>query len=290
MKDTFKFLQVFVGVFGLCPPCTDDENAPSYLCDPCESTVFSGGIAGWVAKKCSYTFVDIEDETEWETAIANKDVFGRVNGAYISGGLPDPEFSEVTRGACQISQVRKQTRTVTLLDVENDATFSIDGLYNFLASKYKGYEFGFVTCDGRFLGFYSNVYVKTWVSMTETNEGDTVWHAEFRYDEQIGSYSQMQLSFLLETVLNVCWIGDIALAGFGGATTVANGATLQIVATIAPTNATDPTVTWSVINGSGTATIDANGLLTGTGAGTVTVVATANDQSGVTETLVITVT
>ena len=38
-------------------------------------------------------------------------------------------------------------------------------------------------------------------------------------------------------------------------------------------------VTWSVNNGTGQATIDSNGLLTGTVAGTVTVTATAKDGS-----------
>lgn len=81
----------------------------------------------------------------------------------------------------------------------------------------------------------------------------------------------------------------------GGATTVAVsgitvnsdssgvkvGESLQLTATITPEEATDKTVTWSVENGTGEATIDGNGLLTGVKEGTVTVKATANDGSGV---------
>jgi hypothetical protein len=290
--NNISFINGFLGAFGVCPPCIDDSNAPNYLCDPCDSTVYSGGIAGWFAKKCNYEFDDITDSTEWETAIANKDVFGRVNGSRISGGLPAPEFTTKKRGSCGQEEVVKQSRVVSLTDAENDLTFTIDALYNFLSNPAKaaGYEFGFVTCDGRFLGWYSNVTVRPFYQIAETDEDDAYWTVEFRYNEQLGTFSQLSLDFLLTLPYNVCWVTSIVVTGFGGATTVADGSTLQMLATILPLNATDSTVTWSVVNGSGTATISVGGLLTATGAGTVTVIATANDASGVTGSIVITVT
>ena len=287
-----SFINGFLGAFGVCPPCIDEDNAPNYLCDPCDSTVYSGGIAGWFAKKCNYEFDDITDSTEWETAIANKDVFGRVNGSRISGGLPAPEFTTKKRGSCGQEEVVKQSRVVSLTDAENDLTFTIDALYNFLSnpSKAAGYEFGFVTCDGRFLGWYSNVTVRPFYQIAETDEDDAYWTVEFRYNEQLGTFSQLSLDFLLTLPYNVCWVTSIVVTGTGNVTTVADGATLQMLAAILPLNATDSTVTWSVVNGTGTATISVGGLLTATGAGTVTVIATANDASGVTGSIVITVT
>jgi uncharacterized protein YjdB len=59
------------------------------------------------------------------------------------------------------------------------------------------------------------------------------------------------------------------------------GSTLQMFATVLPNAATNNTVTWSVTNGTGTANINAAGLLTGITAGTVEVKATANDGSGI---------
>lgn len=290
--NNYKFLNMgFTGVFGVCPPCVDNEFAPDYLCNPCDSTVYSGGIAGWYAKKCSYEFADITDQAEWETAIATKEVFGRVNGSRISGGLSAPDFSTKKRGSCGQEEVVKQSRTVTLTDAENDFDFTVDGLYNFLAdaSKHSGYEFGFVTCDGRFLGWYSNTAIRAYYQVAETDEDDSYWTSEFRYNEQIGSFTQLQLTFLTSIASSVCWVQQIVVTGTGSAITVTNGSTLQMIGTVTPLNATDPTFTWSVVNGSGTATISAGGLLTGTGLGTVTVVATANDASGVVGTLVITV-
>ena len=66
-------------------------------------------------------------------------------------------------------------------------------------------------------------------------------------------------------------------------------ATLQFTATLAPTEATIGAYEWSVEDGTGSATIDENGLVTGVSAGTVDVIATALDGSGVSATLQITV-
>ncbi|GEM_PF-5407606 len=85
-------------------------------------------------------------------------------------------------------------------------------------------------------------------------------------------------------------VASIAVQGQGGASTITTqGGTLQMEATVLPGNATDPTVTWSVSNGTGAATISNNGLLTATSNGTVTVTATANDGSGVSDDAVITI-
>lgn len=83
----------------------------------------------------------------------------------------------------------------------------------------------------------------------------------------------------------------ITVTGAGNVTTVSNGLTLQMSAAVTPTNATDPTIAWSITTPSPSiATIDeTTGLLTATGVGTVTVVAT-NTASGVEGTLAITVT
>jgi len=52
-------------------------------------------------------------------------------------------------------------------------------------------------------------------------------------------------------------------------------------AAVLPVNATDPSVTWSTMNGTGTGTIDVNGLFTAGTVGTVTATATSNDGSGI---------
>ena len=84
-------------------------------------------------------------------------------------------------------------------------------------------------------------------------------------------------------------VTNITVTGAEGATTVEKDKTLQMSAIVEPVEATDKTVAWSVENGTGEASIDESGLLTGVTEGTVTVKATANDASGVVGTLVVTV-
>jgi uncharacterized protein YjdB len=73
-----------------------------------------------------------------------------------------------------------------------------------------------------------------------------------------------------------------------GASSVAKGATLSLTASVMPTAADDPSVTWGVSDVA-KATIDANGLLTALDTGKVTVTATSNNVSSVTATKVVTI-
>ncbi len=63
----------------------------------------------------------------------------------------------------------------------------------------------------------------------------------------------------------------IVVSGAGGAVNVPLDATLQMSAEVFPAEADYKDVKWSVIDGTGSATIDAAGLLTAVSAGTVTV-------------------
>ena len=79
------------------------------------------------------------------------------------------------------------------------------------------------------------------------------------------------------------------------AITVSGDATVKTLtsktytATVTPDGALTKTVTWSVINGTGTATINSSGVLTAGSPGTVTVRATATDGSGVYGELAVTI-
>ena len=82
---------------------------------------------------------------------------------------------------------------------------------------------------------------------------------------------------------SVVLVSSIVTTGQGGATDITTaGGTLQMEATVLPSNASNATYTWSITNGTGTATISATGLVTAQTNGIVTVTATANDGSGIT--------
>ncbi|TFH23071.1 MAG: hypothetical protein E4H10_12710 [Bacteroidia bacterium] len=88
----------------------------------------------------------------------------------------------------------------------------------------------------------------------------------------------------------VILVSDVEIVSPGGASEVISGEDLQFTATVLPVNATNPAVTWSVINGTGSATITSEGLLTGGLPGMVEVLALAQDISGMGDTLELTVT
>jgi hypothetical protein len=84
------------------------------------------------------------------------------------------------------------------------------------------------------------------------------------------------------TGITVTGEGDVSLITM-------NGGTLQLNAEVLPSNAANKTVTWSVANGTGQATISSSGMVTALSDGTVTAKATAVDGSGVYGTLTITI-
>jgi|GEM_PF-2390874 len=65
--------------------------------------------------------------------------------------------------------------------------------------------------------------------------------------------------------------------------------TLQMEAEILPVNALNGTYTWTVIDGTGSATISTTGVLSAVNNGTVSVTATANDGSGTNASVIITI-
>jgi uncharacterized protein YjdB len=85
-------------------------------------------------------------------------------------------------------------------------------------------------------------------------------------------------------------VTSITVSGAGGVSLINSiGGTLQLSASILPANATNQTVSWTISNGTGQATINSSGVVTSVSNGTVTTRATANDGSGVFGTMTITI-
>jgi hypothetical protein len=77
-------------------------------------------------------------------------------------------------------------------------------------------------------------------------------------------------------------VTGITVTGANNATSInRDNRTLQLNKTILPANATNQTVTWSLTNGTGQASINAEGMVTAIASGIVTAKASANDGSGV---------
>lgn len=77
-------------------------------------------------------------------------------------------------------------------------------------------------------------------------------------------------------------VSSIILRGENGVTSITSDkGALRIIAEVSPLIATDPSLTWSVVYGSGLASVNNEGLLTAAGNGIVRVRAEANDGSAV---------
>ena len=76
-------------------------------------------------------------------------------------------------------------------------------------------------------------------------------------------------------------VATITVSGEGGASSInTDGGTLQLTATVLPSDASNKGVSWSIINGAPNATVSSSGLVTALSSGSVTVRATASDGKG----------
>jgi uncharacterized protein YjdB len=89
-------------------------------------------------------------------------------------------------------------------------------------------------------------------------------------------------TLLVNVVSGIVYVSSISVTGEGGLNSIDEpGGTLQLIADVTPADASDKSLTWSLNNGSGRATISSAGLVTAEETGTVTATATANDGSGI---------
>ncbi|PZR20492.1 MAG: hypothetical protein DI539_10600 [Flavobacterium psychrophilum] len=95
---------------------------------------------------------------------------------------------------------------------------------------------------------------------------------------------EITISGQLPAVTNL----EIGVAGNAAAAITVDNGTLQLTASITPAEAS-PEVTWSIVSGDSSATIDANGLVTATDNGTVTVQAVSVQDTTKSDTIEITI-
>ena len=87
------------------------------------------------------------------------------------------------------------------------------------------------------------------------------------------------------------YVTGITVSSAGGVTSIgAPRETLQLYAYISPSNATNTSVTWSIVSGSAYASLSSGGLVTARADGTVVVRATAQDGSGVSGSITLNIT
>lgn len=197
-------------------------------------------------------------------------------------------------GTTDIFSIYLANNFITEIDLSNNANLyevnvnnnSIDSLDFTYATQYL-YD---VNCDNNGLVYLdisngNNTYINTF-STTGNPDLTCIEVDDATYSTANWTNIDNQTNFSIDCPT---FVNSITVEGENSVSEITtNGGTLQMEASVLPIIATDNTVTWSVTNGTGGATIDINGLLIATNNGTVTVFATANDGSGVTGNTIIT--
>lgn len=175
---------------------------------------------------------------------------GYINGYIVEAGISD---SELVFEPYSVSPEDKFTVTF----IVNSSIFATQTVNAYQKVQQPDTPAG----TGNFVGWYEmngNVY------------GSSAFNFDTKINRNITLYARFETSEIKVSSITVSGDSIVLLNG-----------TSNYTASVMPSNALDKTVTWSVENGTGSATINQNGVLTATGAGTVTVKATANDGSNV---------
>ncbi len=200
--------------------------------------------------------------------------------SHVDDGGTGVEQLDVVPGntLCSFTPVQWVYSTLWYADAL-EMTPSAEGIYKMGP---QGYVF-----DNYYAGVYNiNNASRIFTFTVETARIDTEQHTDTLFNQVLSYFESISGGGIPVT--------DITVSGENGATEITeNGGTLQMLADVQPPNATNPIVFWSVIDETGTASIDQSGLLQATGTtignGTVWVKAEAIDGSEVADSILITI-
>lgn len=229
---------------------------------------------------------------------------------------PDTGSPDITSSRKSLENYKLQYRALrTLMDGMPDKKFMVwtlvplHRLATTTEQAARAYEFvkwvknNWLSEDGK---SHPNIFVFDFFSLAaEMNENPTNGKQYCLKYEYEGSHSsedshpnvlanQTIGPFFSKAVIDVLttnyYITSISVSSLNGEKEIITyDGSLQMQSSILPADATSKSVTWSVVNLTGEATIDSNGLLKAEKDGTVKVVATATDGSGVKGELQITI-
>jgi hypothetical protein len=139
----------------------------------CGVTLRNGGISKLAFIKCDYEFTDIASRTEWEAAIASKNV---VLTGLLVGQKPKGSFTKKRITSCGPEAIVGGEKTITFQDFNSDAADCADvDFWNAIQLNATNYRFGYYTCDGYFYGPIDNFQVEVDQVIEDNNTGSIFW-------------------------------------------------------------------------------------------------------------------
>ncbi|TJY41550.1 fibronectin type III domain-containing protein [Cohnella pontilimi] len=247
--------------------------------------VQTGRASAWWAVSEFGVYTDTEkslDRNGW-TAVTNPNT----NNTSV---LFDGSMS--TRWSSGTSMVPGQSITIDMQKVQifNKIVMDSTGSNNDYARSYKIY----VSNDGQSWGELIVTETATGPFIVSDFANQTARYIKIEQTGTNSSWWSIYELYVYKDGSTPVQVSNIEVSGANGANSITTkGGTLQMNAIVTPAYADDVTLTWAVYNADGSptdkATITANGLLAAVKSGSVKVVATANDGSGITGSATITI-
>ncbi len=157
----------------ICPEVCAPELPPAYNAG-CGIVTRPGGIQKVGFVKCDYTFIDITDTLEWETAIAAGDI---VVSGLILGQKPKGSFTKKRLSSCSPEAVVGGEKTMTFQDYNTDTvTPGGTGLYTFwntILLEPQSYQMFYYTCDKYVYGLLSDFQLEIDEITEDNSTGNT---------------------------------------------------------------------------------------------------------------------
>ncbi len=130
----------------LCSPLCGSEDVRVY-CTPCDrqASLRKGAINNLGLLDCATTFIDITDETEWETKLTAGEIKLLPE---LVGELGEPETTTARISACRDEEITDETTTLTaqIFLFDNDTFTDFDMEYD-LKNKVAAKTMFFVDCN-----------------------------------------------------------------------------------------------------------------------------------------------
>ncbi|MGL5130966.1 MAG: hypothetical protein ACRC78_00490, partial [Planktothrix sp.] len=125
---------------------------PAQLRNKCEVSIRKGGISGLVFKECGVRFNDITDPAEWCKMVK----LGLVVGTgRLTGSKAKSSPTKKRTQSCSPETTIGETFNITFMSYEADnENFEDFKYWNRIKEFANRFDFGYITCDGLFYGFY----------------------------------------------------------------------------------------------------------------------------------------
>lgn len=163
-------------------------------CAPTLPTTYSGGCGivsrpGGIRKfafiKCDYTFTNIADALEWETAIANGDVIG---SGLVLAQKPKGSFTKKRIASCEPEAVVGAEKSITFQDYNTDTVTGPGGVlhydfWNTILQQPQNFLFAYYTCDKWLTGPITDFQIEIDEVIEDNDTGNTYFDGTITWND-----------------------------------------------------------------------------------------------------------